>query len=176
MSLTLEQATEEVHQAVADFFLGEPTAALFLVSTEDGHDALQNPMPGVIFDDTPGRRPDEMYDDGSGLAVLPWARVSLIDGDDVRDPSFAARRRRRYRPSGVLVVQLFMRRGMGQSELRPLGGKLVTHLRNHSGSVAIRHPRFRPIADAAPQSSAGDMDSPWKQGNVIAEYDYHQLG
>lgn len=157
---TLAAGVREVTGRVRDFFLTEPTAVKFLYGADAEH-----PLPGVIFDDSAGKRPVAV--DSEGL-VLPWARVTAIDGEAPQQ-SMGTPGNRLYKPGGVLFVQLFMRRGLGMTTLRALGDLLVAYLRLHRGSVVIRNPAFKPIVDREP-------DSPWRQGNVTAEYDFHQLG
>jgi len=117
----------------------------------------------VIYDSTRQDIPDENSD------PLPtWARVVVQHTQGQQSSLSNLSNKRRYTKRGLLTIQLFTPTGDGLQKSDQLVEQFEAAVRNVSTPNGVW---FRNV-----RSSEVGEDGPWFQTNILAEFEYDQVG
>ena len=119
----------------------------------------------------PGTSLTVIYDDQSegtvppNEAVLPWVKVTLSHVASTQE-AMGETGQGLFQPIGLLVAQIYTKRGMGRTLAYALGDPLVDNLRaSHPSGVRYNNVAIRDVGPSGP----------WTQVNVRAEFEYDTL-
>lgn len=159
MTATIEQARDDLSGLVASFFADNAAAAAFRVGA-----TANNATPQVLWDDVDAMRA-RLNDPDAG--TQPWAHA-MVRHATKRQVSMQNRNGvRRYRTTGLLIVELFTPGGTGLRDLDPLAGPFVRALQGQRTTNGVVVERARLVESG--------RSGPWFASNVSADFNYDSL-